>query len=192
MPDGRFRRPQLLELMLCEIADAQTPAFETMPRKRLELARKKLHQRRFAGAIRAEQSNAISGPEREVDPIEHSLLRVSRFDTLQRKQRIRCARRFGEFKIERRIDVRGRNALHAVERFKAALRLARFGGLRAEPLDETREVGYLPLLFLEERLLRRKLAGPLLFERAVIAGIEREPLRADMRDLRDAAGGKKG
>ena len=55
---------------------------------------------------------------------------------LQHEHRIGRAGKFAKVKVERRIDVRGRDALHAGERLQSALRLARLGRFRAEALDE--------------------------------------------------------
>ena len=79
--------------------------------------------------------------------------------------------------------MRGGDALHAIERLQPALRLTRLGRLGAKALDEALQVRDLALLLLEHRLLHRELGRALHLERGVIAGIQREPAGADVRDV---------
>ena len=83
--------------------------------------------------------------------------------------------------------MRRRDALHALERLQAALRLARLRRLRAEALDEGLHVRDLALLLLVQRALLRELRGARLLERAVVAAIDRRLLVLDVDDAVDDA-----
>ncbi len=69
--------------------------------------------------------------------------------------------------------MRGRDALHALERLQATLRLARLRCLGAKALDERLHVADLALLAHEQRGLLRELGGALLLELRVVAAIRR-------------------
>ena len=86
----------------------------------------------------------------------------------------------------RRRHVRRRDALHALQRLDAALRLARLGGLGAEALDEGLHVADLALLALAyiapcSRQLHR---GALRLEVRVVAAVARRPCRCSMLTMR--------
>ena len=62
-----------------------------------------------------------------------------------------------ERKLERAVDVRGGNPLHALERLDPALGLLRLGCFCPEAINETLQMRDLPLLLHVSRLLRCKL-----------------------------------
>src|SRR5919112_305878 len=101
--------------MLSEIADGQSAAFQPPPCERCELAREELYERRLAGAVRTQQTQAVSRSQSDVDAVEHRPPRISRAHALQREQRVRRTGGLRKFEMERRIHVRRRDLLHAIE-----------------------------------------------------------------------------
>ena len=68
MPEGVAVRLQLLELLLREVADAQVRRGHAPAGQRRRLAaRQHLGQGGLSGAIRAQQRNAVLGPDGQVD-----------------------------------------------------------------------------------------------------------------------------
>src|SRR5688500_10559515 len=148
-----FVRPQLLKLVLREITDRKAAALVTTAASGYELARKKLDQRRLARPVGPEQTDARTGTQSEIDVLEHRRAAVGCAHRLERQQWIGRAFRFGEMKIERRVDVCRRDVLHAIERFQPALRLPRLGRFSPETFDEALEVRDLTLLLFVHCLL---------------------------------------
>ena len=183
----RFVGAQLFELVLREVADRESPALHPAARERFQLAGENPHQGRFARTVGSEQTDARARPQRQGKTAQHGPLPVAGRDRIQREQRIGRARRLGKMEIERRVDVGGTDAFHAVERLQPALRLARLGGLGAKARDETLEVGDGALLLLVQGLLHRELRGAALLEHRVVAGVQRQAAVADVRDMSDAA-----
>ena len=178
------RGPQLLELVLREVADGEPLAFSALTRERRELTGQQLDQRGLpapfgpSSPIRAPGRNVASCPsarrDRDTPTTSSSVSNGS------------GARRRGKLEIERRVDVRSCDALHAVECLQAALRLARLRRLGAEALDEALQMGDLALLLVEHRLLDGELGRAPRLERRIVAGIEREPLRMEVGNVRNA------
>ena len=167
MPQRRFVAAQLLDLVLREVADREPVARDAAAGEQRQLAGEQLDQRRLARAVRPEQPEPRARPQRELHALDARVaLAVAERRVLQREQRIGRAQRLRELEIERRVDVRGGDALEPVERLEAALRLPRLGGLGAEALDELRHVRDLALLLLEHRLLHGEPRGALRLERA--------------------------
>ena len=77
------------------------------------------------------------------------------------------------------------DALHALQRFKAALRLPGFGGLRAKALNESLHVLDVALLTLIQRRLFSQTRGALHLEVAVVAAIGRGLSVFDVYDAID-------
>jgi hypothetical protein len=67
MLQRRLGRAQLLDLMLCEIADREPPPFVAFAYQWRKLSRQKLHERRLAGPVRSQKTNARTGTQREID-----------------------------------------------------------------------------------------------------------------------------
>ena len=78
-----------------------------------------------------------------------------------------------------------RDQLHPLQRLDPALRLARFGGLRAKALDVAMQVGAFALLALVQGLLLRQTFGANAFEGRVAARVQRQPALLDVRDMAD-------
>ncbi|MOA28192.1 hypothetical protein D3C78_1491180 [compost metagenome] len=89
--------------------------------------------------------------------------------------------------VERRIDVRRRDALQLLQRLDAALRLACLAGLGLEAGDERFQVRDLALLLLVVALLLGQLFRAHHLELAVVAGVEGELLLRHVDDVRHHA-----
>ena len=70
MIDGRLPRHQRFDRVLREVADAHVRMRDAFAREQRQFADQRLHQRRFAGAVRAEQTDAIARFQAEVDVAE--------------------------------------------------------------------------------------------------------------------------
>ena len=75
---------------------------------------------------------------------------------------------------ELRVDVRGRDARHALQFLQAALRLARLRGLGAKACHEALDLLDALLLLLECLLLAGELLGALAFEGRIVAAVQAE------------------
>src|SRR5262249_5565329 len=149
------RRPgiELLELVLGEVADREVARSDALAGQGRDRAGEQLDQRRLAGAVRAEQGNAIAGIERQAHAVEHTPGCIAGGDVVEAQQRRRQRSRLAELERDRRGCADRRDVDHALERLDAALRLARLAGLGAKAIDEALQVGTLALLLLEQRLL---------------------------------------
>ena len=135
------------------------------------------------GAVGTEESDAVAGENAEVEPLEHRrAVLVAERRVLEQHELARggCNRR--ERELERAVDVRRGDELHALERLDAALRLLRLGGLRAEAVDERLQMRDLPLLLGKGRLLQRELLRTLALELRVVAGVGDELALVDVHD----------
>ena len=181
-----FVGPQLLELVLGEIAGHEAITLDPSPVQGRQLAGDRLDQRGLASTVRAQQSESRPRRQGELDALEHGAVRIAERRVLECEERRGGPRRGRELEVERRVHVRRGDPLQAVERLEPALRLAGLGRLGAEALDELRDVRDFPALLLEQRLLAREPRGALFLERRVIAGVEGEPQALDVRHVRDA------
>ncbi len=75
------------------------------------------------------------------------------------------------------------DGLHAFQCFQPALRLFGFGGLGAKTFDVGFDVFYVALLFDIFRLLVSQPFGAYAFKRRVVAGVKRDGLMFQMRDV---------
>ena len=157
--------------MLREIADAQVTRVRARAAEGGQLAGQQFHERGLAGAIAAEQGNAVAGIKREVDLGQQHALAIAGGLLFDGQQRTRQLQRRLEAELEGRIDVRRRDARHALEGLEAALGLAGLGGLGAEALDEGLHVLDLALLAREQRGLLGQLRTALGLEVRVVAAV---------------------
>jgi hypothetical protein len=70
VPQRRLGRAQLFELVLGEVAELEVAARLAHACQRLQLSGEQLHQRRFAGAVAAEQADAAVRAQREAELVE--------------------------------------------------------------------------------------------------------------------------
>ena len=113
---------------------------------------------------------------------EHRLAVVPDCRVLQHEDRVGAAGKLAEVERERRVHVRRRDQLHALERLDPALRLARLGRLGAEAVDEALQARDLALLPGVHRLLVRELRGALRLERGVVAAVAPQLAPVDVQD----------
>ena len=165
------RNIQLLQLMLREVADAHVLRLDPFAARHALCSREHLDQRRLARAVRTEQSDAIARHQLQIRVAEHRPLRIPRAHVLQRQERIRDLLRIAKREPKRRVDVRRRDQLHALQRFHPALRLTRLGRMSLEAIDVAANVRDLALLPRKVRLLPGPLRRTLLLERRIVAGV---------------------
>ncbi len=171
MPKSIAIRQQLLHLLLREVADAQVRGGNPLARERRRTASQHLGQSRFAGTVRPQQGDAIQGPDRYVDVIDDARMCIAAGGVFHRQQGTRCFERSGKFELERTIDVRRYDALHALQHLEPALRLARLGGAGAEAIHKGGDFRHSPYLPRLQGALQRQFLGALLFELRVVAGV---------------------
>ena len=174
---------ELLDLMLREVADREPLRREPLARARRERPGERLEQRRLAGAVGAEQPDALAGQHGPVEVREdRRRVPVAERDVLEPNElpRGRVDRRKRE--LERAVDVRRGDPLHPLERLDPALRLLRLRRLRPEAVDERLQVRDLPLLLRVGRLLQRELLRALALELRVVAGVSLELAGVEVDD----------
>ena len=146
-------------------------------------ARDRLQQRRFAGAVGAEEPDAVAGQDVPVEVREYRRrVGVAQRRFLEPDQLLRGRVHGREGELEGAVDVRRRDALHAFQRLDPALRLLRLGGLGAEPVDERLQMRDLALLLGVGRLLQRELHRALAFELRIVSAVGLEALRVEVDD----------
>ncbi len=185
MIDRSRGRNQLFELMLREIADRQIARLGSIAGQRRRNAGEQFDQRRFAGAVRAEQRDAVARRKIEFDAIEHVPFAITRGDVIEHEQWLRQLLRFAKFKTDRRCRADRRDVDHAFQRLDAALRLPRFRRLRAETIDELLQVRAFALLFVVLDLVLDQPFGALAFKAGEIAGEQLGLLIGDVQHVRD-------
>jgi hypothetical protein len=108
---------ELLELVLREVADAEVLRDVARPVRERELAGERLDERRLARAVGAEQADAVAGEDRQLERAEHRRrVAVAQRRVLEPHELARVRARRREHELERAVDVRRRDALHALER----------------------------------------------------------------------------
>src|SRR5947209_7880978 len=121
MPQWCLVGPQLLELMLREIAESQVLRGISGAAAKVDATGDRLQQRRFTRTVRAEQADAIARQHAPVDVAQHGRAIVSRGCMLEAHELSRSRGRGREGKAERAVDMRGGNALHTLQGPDAAL-----------------------------------------------------------------------
>ena len=180
VPQRAMFRPELLELMLREVADLQAFALGALTAQRRQRAGQQFHHGRFAGAVAPEQANSGARAQRHLNVTQHGGLAIARVHAVKMEHRIGLHGGLAEREFKRRIHMRGGNFLHASERLDAALRLSRLGGLCLEAIDIGLEVGDFTLLFHKRGLLLGKLHRALGLERRIVSAVQAQPLPFDM------------
>ena len=185
MLQRRFVGAQLFELVLGEVADVQRLGFLALAALLGDGAGQQLDQRRFAGAVAAEQADAAAGAQRHADVVDDLAVDVAGRGFFDAEQRVGQGGRLAEAEMEGRIDVGGGDHFHAFQRLDPALRLAGLGGLGLEALDEAGQVGDFALLRFVGRLLGGEPGGAGAFVVGIAAAGQRQALEVDGEDLAD-------
>src|SRR5690606_9179738 len=131
-----------------------------------------LEQRRLADPVGTDDRDALAAQHRERDPVEHALLAVALADPVEREHLPAARPPLGE--AEARVAARAarqRLDLDALDHLLPALRLARFGGLRAEALDERPVLRDLRLALLDLALALLARLAPRHQEGLVVAAV---------------------
>jgi phage shock protein A len=82
----RSAEHQRFHRVLGEVADAQVRVRLALAGHRRELADQGLHQGRLAGAVRAEQADAVARLQAEADVVQdHCIRAIAGFDIVQRQ-----------------------------------------------------------------------------------------------------------
>ena len=158
---------QHVHLMLREIAELEMLRGQAFAASRRQQTRERLQQRRLAGAVGAEQADPRPGEDAPIHVREHRRPPfVAQRDVIEPHELARRRAGGRECELERAVDVRGGDELHAFERLDAALRLLGLGRLGAEAVDERLEMCDLALLLRVRRLLLRERDRALAFELA--------------------------
>src|SRR6185295_17273455 len=87
MIDRRGRRIELFELVLGEIADSQVPRGDALAGQWRRHAGQQLDQRGLAGAVRAEQGNAVAGRKTQLHSVEDVTLAIAGCNFVESQQR---------------------------------------------------------------------------------------------------------
>jgi hypothetical protein len=167
-----IRRGELLDLVLREVADRQRLRGVPFAGQRRQRTGDRLEERRLAGAIGAEEPDAIAVEDAPIEALEHRrTARIAERHMLELHETLRGDRHWREHELEGAVGVRGGDSLHALERLHPALRLLRLRRLGPEAVDERLQMGDLPLLLDVRRLLQRELLRPLPLELRIVAGV---------------------
>ena len=186
VPQRRVLLAQLLDLVLREVAEAQALRGVALSAHRRQRSGDGLQQRRLAGAVGAEEADAVAGQDAPVHVRQHRRsLGIAQHRVFEQHELARGLRRRREAELERAVDVRGRDELHPLQRLDPALRLLGLRRLRAEAVDERVQVRDLPLLLDVGCLLQRELARAFALELRVVAGVRDELARVDVHDAVD-------
>jgi len=171
----RILRTQHVQFLLREVADVQALAFGDGTGQRTHFACDGLHQRRFALAIGAQNTDALARLNRLAhvgqDGLGHVVDDVAEARVADRQHRIGDVARLLELESEVGFGQQRRHFFHALQRLHAALCLLGLAGLGLEAVDELLQVGDLVLLLGERRLLQCSLLGAQGFEGAVVAAV---------------------
>ncbi|VVO26674.1 hypothetical protein PS706_04695 [Pseudomonas fluorescens] len=171
--------------MLGEVAHHRILATGQAAGQRRKLARQVLDQCRFTRTVGAEQTDARTRRELQLHFFQDGFVAITQACIGKIQQRAGDLHRLAEHEVERRIDVRRRQFLHALQRLDPALGLAGLGGLGLEAGDVAFHVRALRLLLLVGLLLLGQAFGASTFERGVAATVERDFLLFDVGNVVD-------
>ena len=171
MPEAVAIRLQLLQLLLRKVADAQIGGGHASARERRRFARQHPGQGGFAAAVRPQQCYSILRTDRGVDAAHDPGIAIAAGGVLDRQQRARRLERRGKLELERAVDMRGNDALHALQHLDPALGLPRFCGAGPKTVYERGDFRHTLQLPRLQRLLQRQFLGALLLELRVVARI---------------------
>ena len=159
---------EFVELVLGEIADIKLLRPRDAARHRRELAGQELHQGRFAVAVGAQQRDAVVGIDSQRQLAQHrtaGLVTDRHVVDRDDGRRQHLGRRRKRDRPHLVVDDRGRR-LELGQQLQPGLRLARLGGLGAEPVDERLQVLALRLLLLGELRIEQLALAARALERA--------------------------
>jgi hypothetical protein len=187
---------QHLHLVLGEVADHQALAQAGRAGQRIDLAGDGLDQRGLAGAVDAQQTDALAVLQREVDAVHDDLVFIGArllaldviagVDLFHHQQRVRRRQRLAEFEGEFGGGPQRRQFFHLGQRLHAALRLAALVALALK--RSMKDCRWARLRCCSRSCPPSAPAGrALALEGAVVAGIALQLALVDMHDDVDHA-----
>jgi hypothetical protein len=183
--EGAVVRTELVHLVLGEVADAQPLGLALVAAGEGQLAGQDLDEGGFAGAVGAEETDAVARLQAQPHLVQNDLVSITGAALVQGQEGARQAGRGAEGEVERAIDMGRGDALHALQGLDAALGLAGLGGLGAEALDEALDAADFLLLADEGGLALAQAFGAQGLEGAVVAGVKIQMALLDMGNLAD-------
>ena len=150
-----------------------------------QLADQRLDQGRLAGAVGAEQADAVARLQAEAHARENPSLRpVAAFAVVDAQQRVRQPGRRRELDPELALGAHRLGAGQLGQPLHPALRLAGLAGLGLEAVDELLQVRALGLLLLVRDLLLAQVLGALALEGGVVAHVQPGLAVVEMQGVR--------
>ena len=141
--DGR-RRIHARRFVLREVLHDDVVAFDARARVRRLLAREHAHQRRLAGAVRADERDAVAALDVQVEVAEDDEVAVRLAHVLQLEHRASALAAGREIEVDLLPLGRHLDRHDLLEHLDAALHLRRLRRLIAEPIDEHLDARRLP------------------------------------------------
>ncbi len=127
---------ELLVLILREVIGLGVVAQRVFARGHRLGARQNLDQRRFAGAVDADQRHAVAALDDEIDAGKHLVIAVAFGDVLEFGHHAPARLGLRKAEVDGLLFGRNLDALDLLEFLDAALHLLGLGGLGAEAVDE--------------------------------------------------------
>ena len=149
------------------------------------LARQHAHQRRLAGAVRADQRDAVAALDVQVEVVEDDEVAVGLARVLQLEHRAAALGAGREVEVDLLALGRHLDRHHLLEHLDPALHLRRLGRLVAEPIDEhldARDLFVLLALGLAQRLDALVVLDEVAAVVAVVVGQRAQRQIGDARD----------
>ena len=187
MLERRFIEPQLIELVLREVADLKALAAAQFARHERQLAHDRFDEGRLPGAVDAENADALARADAEGDIRKNAPLAIAHGESLRIDEMLREPLGLEEFEAPLALGAHGLHRLQALEHFDARLRLACLCCFVAEAFDVACEVRSLRLVGLSRRVLLTELFNSRSFKLAVVACVARNGAVFDRPDRGDGA-----
>ncbi len=168
--ERRLVGAQLVELVLREVADGQPLPAQQFAGLRREVAGDRLDQRRLAGAVDAEDADAVARAHGETDVGQHAAFAVAEGEAVGVEQPLGQLDGLGELEAPLALRARRLDRGQPLEHLQPALRLPCLGGLSAEAVDELLQVGGRALVLPGCGVLLAQLLEVRGLERAEVAG----------------------
>jgi len=179
---NRQGRRQCLELVLRIVVNRDVGAERPLTAVEGQRSGEDPEQGRLARAVRPDQRDLRAALDLEIDARVHDVVAVRLVDLLEHGHTAAGPRRLGEREADDARLVLHHHAIDAVEHLDAALNLPRLARLIPEALDEALDLG--DALGLVARLRLDELPPRLPLDQilVIVAGIDREPRRYQLRD----------
>ena len=188
VPQRALAFVQALDGVLGEVADAHVGVRHAFAAQQRQFTDQGFHQGRLAGAVGAEQADAVAGLQAETDVVQDDRIgAISRLAVVDADDRMRQPRRLGEVDVEGAFGAHGFGAGQLGQALHAALGLLGLAGLGLEPVDETLQVRAFDLFLVVGDLLLAQVFGALAFEAGVVADVKFGPAFVQVQGVRAQA-----